>query len=91
MDTGSRNALTCDANSDIFDFFSVYLRVKLVDHGEGRVLAPAQGAELVMLLPGHRQEGVPTVHQITLKQIHYVKKTNKPNPTSICKSCHKSK
>jgi hypothetical protein len=42
------------------------LCMKLVQHDKGGVLAAPQRAELVVLVPRHRQEGVPPVHKVTL-------------------------
>jgi hypothetical protein len=42
------------------------LCMKLVQHDKGGVLAAPERAELVVLVPRHRQEGVPPVHKVTL-------------------------
>lgn len=41
------------------------LVVKLTQHAEGRELGPTQGGELIMPLPGHGEEGITSVHQVT--------------------------
>lgn len=42
------------------------LGVQLVQQGQGGVLAPPQGAELVVPVSGHRQECVSAIHQVHL-------------------------
>ena len=43
------------------------LRVELVQEGQGGVLAAAEGAELVVAIPGHGEKRVPTVHKVNLQ------------------------
>ena len=43
--------------------------VQLIQHGHGGVASPAQRGELPVSLPGHGQEGVSPVHQVTLDQL----------------------
>ncbi len=42
--------------------------MKLVEHDKSGVLAAPERAELVMFVPGHRQEGVATIHKVALQK-----------------------
>ncbi len=70
--------ITCHETQKKFGDLPPYLTydfdlcVKLVKHDKGGVLAAPERAELVVLVPRHRQEGVPPVHKVTLHKNAFI-------------------